>query len=59
MAKAVNWVNVFLTILVIIGICLVGLSACLDTFVTSRIEWIWLAVAGIGLSSLGASLMKN
>lgn len=59
MARTANWVNAILTIVVLMGIGLVGLSVALDTVLVSRIEWLWIAVAGFGIAFTGASLMKN
>jgi hypothetical protein len=57
--KTTNWVNGILIAMVLLGIGLVGLSVALDTVVASHTKWVWIAVAGFGLSFTGVGLMKD
>jgi len=50
---------VFQVILIVAGLGLVGLSVWLDTFVTSSIRWLWIAVAGFALMAAGTFTMKR
>ena len=59
MVKTINWVNGILVSMVVVGIGLVGLSVWLDMTIASKIDWLWVAIAGFGLAFTGACLMKK
>jgi len=59
MTKAFNFYSVVFAILFIIGLALIILSVWLDTYVVSKIDWLWIAIAGFIIMGGSILSMKN